>query len=348
VNTESQNELIPTGPGDILRHERLQRGTSLETAAAESRIRQEHLEAIESGETAHIAQVYLNGYIRNYARYLGMPAGAIDKHMAHAHGSQPLVQSVFSTALPRSSDDRWFRGTSYVLASVVVIALVWQFTAEAVRFSQGDSVVRSQGSDSLPRDPVNTTARDNLAMANKPGAAKSHLQASIAPLEEVQRGRSEVSRSGAEGAWSAISEVTAPERAVEEHLQAGQQSFRISASADSWVEITDGNGRKIEMDLLRAGNGRDYVAVAPVKLLLGRASSIELEHNGQDIDLAPYTRGNVARITLGTPETGMEPGPQQPPESAPGQQTPAGQDSEVPGKPTSAEPAPGEVNDQQG
>jgi cytoskeleton protein RodZ len=78
----------------------------------------------------------------------------------------------------------------------------------------------------------------------------------------------------------------------------GQQSFRINASADSWVEIVDGNGKKIEMDLLRAGNGRNYVAMAPVKLLLGRASSIELTHNGQTVDLAPYTRGNVARITL--------------------------------------------------
>jgi len=82
-------------------------------------------------------------------------------------------------------------------------------------------------------------------------------------------------------------------------LLEGQQSFRIAASADSWIEIVDGNGKKVEMDLLRAGNERNYVAIAPVKLLLGRASSIELTNNGEPIDLAPYTRGNVARITLG-------------------------------------------------
>jgi cytoskeleton protein RodZ len=347
VNTDSQNELIPTGPGDILRHKRMQSGTSLETAAAESRIRQEHLEAIESGETAHIAQVYLNGYIRNYARYLGLPAGAIDKHLAHAHGSQPLVQSVFSAALPRSSDDRWFRGTSYVLASVVVIALVWQFTAEAVRFSQGDSVVRSQGSDSLPSVAVNSAGGDHLDMANKPGLAKSHLQASIATLEEVNRGRPEISRSGAEGAWSAISEVTSPEPAAEP-LQAGQQSFRINASADSWVEITDGTGKKIEMDLLRAGNGRDYVAVAPVKLLLGRASSIELSHNGQAVDLAPYTRGNVARITLGAPEPDQVPAMEAVPGSLPAQQSAEDQGSESQAEPAPQEPPLTDASDQQG
>jgi hypothetical protein len=34
-------------------------------------------------------------------------------------------------------------------------------------------------------------------------------------------------------------------------------------------------------------------------LLLGRASSIELSYNGKPVDLAPHTRGNVARVTLG-------------------------------------------------
>ncbi len=312
MNTESQNELIPTGPGDVLRHKRLQLGASLEQAATESRIRLEYLEAIESGETTHIPQVYLNGYIRSYARYLGLPAGAIDKHLPHARGSEPRVQSVFSSALPRSRDDRWFKATSYVLASVVVIALVWQFTAEAVRFSQGDSVVLSSGPDSGFEDQPGNATDGGMNKSTKPNPAKSHLQASIVPLEDVNRGRSEISRSGAEGAWSAISQVTSAESTAQP-LQAGEQTFRINASADSWVEIIDGTGKKIEMDLLRAGNGRNYVALAPVKLLLGRASSIELTHNGEAIDLAPYTRGNVARITLGEPEpdeadAGLQPG----------------------------------------
>ncbi len=297
MNTESQSELIPTGPGDVLRHRRQHAGISLEQAAREARIREDHLSAIESGETGHIPQVYLNGYIRNYARYLGMPTGAIDKHLAHARGAEPGVQSVFSTALPRSRDDRWFRATSYVLASVVVIALVWQFTAEAVRFSQGDPVVRSGGAEAEFDKATRPDAENSNSTAVSRQAGKSHLQASIAPLEDVQRRRPEISQSGAEGAWSAISDAGSNTQKTIP-LTEGQQSFRIEASADSWVEIIDGNGQKVEMDLLRAGNGRDYVAMAPVKLLLGRAASIELTHNGELVDLAPFTRGNVARITL--------------------------------------------------
>lgn len=299
MNIESQNELIPTGPGDVLRHKRQQLGTSLEQAAREARIRQDHLEAIESGNTQHIPQVYLNGYIRTYARYLGLPAGTIEKHLVHAKGSEPVVQSVFSTALPRTSDDRWFKATSYVLASVVVIALVWQFTTEAVRFSQGEPVARSAGpaAEFDAADSAADVGSKSATDSRQP--AKSHLQASIAPLEDVRRSHPQISRSGAESAWSAIGDQVDSASSPAAALVAGQQSFSIQASADSWIEIVDGNGRKIEMDLLRAGKGREYVAMAPVRLLLGRAASIELTHNGEPVDLAPYTRGNVARITLG-------------------------------------------------
>jgi len=299
VNTESQSELIPTSPGDVLRHKRVQLGLSLEQVAKHARIRLDHLQAIESAATQHIPQVYLNGYIRSYARFLGLPAGSIDKYLKYAEGSLPVVQSVFSAALPKSPDDRWFKATSYVLASVVVIALVWQFTTEAVRFSQGDPVNVLSNNDSAFDEVVTDSAANNTAVTGKTQApSQSHLQASIAPLEDVRRPRPAISGSGAEVAWSAISQAASNE-GPELTLMEGEQSFSISASADSWVEIVDGNGKKVEWDLLRAGSGRDYVALAPVKLLLGRASSIELIHNGTEIDLAPYTRGNVARITLG-------------------------------------------------
>jgi hypothetical protein len=33
--------------------------------------------------------------------------------------------------------------------------------------------------------------------------------------------------------------------------------------------------------------------------MLGRASAVEVWFNGQEVDLATHTRGNVARLTLG-------------------------------------------------
>ena len=74
----------------------------------------------------------------------------------------------------------------------------------------------------------------------------------------------------------------------------------ISTSADTWVEIFDARGEQMEMDLIRAGSRREYEGQAPFSVMIGRASAVELAMDGQPVDLGPFTRGNVARLTLGS------------------------------------------------
>jgi cytoskeleton protein RodZ len=216
------------------------------------------------------------------------------------------VQSIFKGGPPRNRGDRWIKSSSYVLASAVVIALVWQFTTEAVRFSQGDPLLRpAQDNEAQRNSPAGNAADGNAtgpenSITQVP--AKSHLRASIASLNSGADQGSADRPLVAEGAWAAIGnrDLTVTDQPPE--VVAGPVALAIVTSADSWVEIIDGSGAKIEMDLLRAGSRRDYNGTGPFRMLLGRASSVEVFHNGEKVDLAPYTRGNVARLTLGAPE----------------------------------------------
>ena len=90
-----QKELIPMMPGDILRHERIKQGLTLEKAATQSRIRPAVLEAIESSQTGEIPSVYLRGHIRHYALFLGIDPQQLDQHMEHVTGVEPDLRSVF-------------------------------------------------------------------------------------------------------------------------------------------------------------------------------------------------------------------------------------------------------------
>jgi cytoskeleton protein RodZ len=54
----------------------------------------------------------------------------------------------------------------------------------------------------------------------------------------------------------------------------------------------------MELDLIRAGHERAYSGAGPFQVMLGRASAVELTLDGEPVDLVPYTRGNVARLTL--------------------------------------------------
>ncbi|MEJ8568374.1 RodZ domain-containing protein [Elongatibacter sediminis] len=296
MNADSQNELIPKTLGETLRLARRAQGLALNDIAAELHIRPSTLRAIEADATGHLPAVYLKGYIRSYAQHLKIPAADVECLLGEAPCAQPTVRPVFSDALPKDRSERWFKATSYVLASAVVIALVWQFTTEAVRFSQGDP--RSTPANAATSEKAGSPAADPDAggqpAATRSEPAKSHLRASIAAMEPA---RPAARRTIAEEAWAAVGSITPA--AGEQAATPGQGALAISTSADSWIEIVDGNGDRIEMDLMRAGSQRNYQGKEPFRLLLGRASSIDLVFNGESIDLGPHTRGNVARITLG-------------------------------------------------
>lgn len=284
----SQKELIPMLPGDILRHEREQKGLTIEQAAVQSRIKPDVLSAIESGETGNIPSVYLRGYIRNYACFLEVDSTEVESRIQQVRGSEPEVRTVFTMDTRRSRADKWLKASSYLAASALIATLAWQFTHEAVRFSQGD----------LPLAPASIAPADSgeavgQEQRQEKRPANTHLNASIASVEMISR-RGELSgKSPAADAWAAISGTT-------DTVPAGFtfHKLTITTSADTWVEISDAAGDQLELDLIRAGSTREYGGQAPFDVMIGRASAVELGLDEERVDLGPHTRGNVARMTL--------------------------------------------------
>ena len=266
-----QQELIPMMPGDILRHERIKKGLTLEKAAAQSRIKAAVLEAIESSQTGEIPPVYLRGHIRHYALFLGIDPQQLDRHMEHVTGVEPDVRSVFEFKPKRGDADKWLKATSYLVASALVATLAWQFTHEAVRFSQ----------------------------------SSTHLNASMASIELLDVAEGGVADEGLAGHENGSLSTGQPSPVINgDNGQSASkvdeiQHLKIETSADTWIEVLDAAGLHLEMDLLRAGTSREYRGKAPFSVMLGRASAVEVWFNGQAVDLASHTRGNVARLTLG-------------------------------------------------
>lgn len=292
----SQQELIPMRPGEMLRLEREQKGLTLERAASESRIKVTVLAAIENGETGQIPSVYLRGYIRNYARYLGISPTDIENQIEQVEGSTPEVRTVFTVKTRRGRAEKWLKTSSYVAASALIAALAWQFTHEAVRFSQGDSALSAARQQETEAASEKGRVED---VQERP--ANTHLNASIASVE-VLRQRGKMSAAGAaEQAWAAVAD--------QEDTAVGDHRLTITTSADTWVEISGADEQKIEMDLVRAGITRDYSGPGPFRIMVGRASAVQMTFDGETVDLGPHTRGNVAHLTLAAvlDETGAEP-----------------------------------------
>jgi cytoskeleton protein RodZ len=281
---KQQNELIPMTTGEFLKQERIARKLSLADVARAICLDEQLLGDIEQEQVTHVAAVYRNGYIRAYARYLEVPEDKIQALVSTSEIQEPQIRNIFSAPPKRNPLDKWLRATSYVLASLLIGTLAWQFTHEAVRLSQNGSRFNN-AEETLSRLESNIN----------PDQAKEitgTVNASIAPLGILHDSNAN-GPDTAEQAWAAVSRPDLPE---------GESRLQLSVSADSWVEIKDATGQQLEMDLLRGGGEKGYHGKPPFRILLGRASAIRLSVDGKPVDLTGYSSDDVAQLTWPHPK----------------------------------------------
>jgi len=278
---KQQQDLIPLATGEYLKQVRVERQLSLATVAQAICLDEHRLREIEEGQADYIAPVYRNGYIKKYATYLQISEEEIQQLISSADTGESTVRNVFSKPPVRNPMDKWLRATSYVLASLLIGTLAWQFTHEAVRLSQSGSRLHS-GQESIP-DKDSKTYQEKV----KAEEVRGTVNASIAPLGALHENNTE-GYDTAEQAWAAVSRTALPE---------GENRLQISVSADSWVEITDADGQELEMDLLRGGSDKSYHGKPPFRILLGRAAAVHLSVDGEQVDLTSFTRGDIAQLT---------------------------------------------------
>jgi cytoskeleton protein RodZ len=72
----------------------------------------------------------------------------------------------------------------------------------------------------------------------------------------------------------------------------------LAFKGTSWAEVKDANGRVILQMTGGAGMTQTVNGTPPFELALGNAPEVTVTFRGQTLDLAPYTRGSVARVAL--------------------------------------------------
>jgi cytoskeleton protein RodZ len=74
--------------------------------------------------------------------------------------------------------------------------------------------------------------------------------------------------------------------------------IQLHATAASWIEVTDGSGRSLVARLVQPGETIDLEGAAPFRVRIGNAAGTQVSFRGQPMELAAYTRDNVARLEL--------------------------------------------------
>jgi helix-turn-helix protein len=144
-------------PGAVLAAKRGERGLSIDQVAASTRIRAEHLRAIEADRFDSVAaSVYAKGYVRTYATYLGLDAEELVALVPNARSRPSLALGLEKTERrPR------FVVTTPAIAAVGLVLLAGAFTGYAWR-----QVTADQGAVAVVTSPSALTASAATAVAS--------------------------------------------------------------------------------------------------------------------------------------------------------------------------------------
>lgn len=75
-------------------------------------------------------------------------------------------------------------------------------------------------------------------------------------------------------------------------------ALRLTAKADTWLEVADAQGQVLLSRVLRAGEQQEYSGASPYRVRVGNVSGTQVEWRGAAVDLAALSKDNVARLEL--------------------------------------------------
>ena len=270
--------------GAMLKSAREAAGLSLDQVAQQLKLAPRQVKALEDESFADLpGRTFSRGFIRNYARLLNLDAQELLAHLpdaAHApalgspalHSTGAMIAELPSAAAPKTGAGRWL--IPFVLAACVVAAAAWEF----YRGGMGAPV-------EMPRAPAGVAS---------PGTAAPAPAQSVTPLANPLA----ADRAATDPPAANENAVTVAQPGAGQGASDADAPLTLSFDGPSWTEIRDASGQLIVSRLIDAHSVEPVRGVAPFDVVIGNARAVTVTYRGKPVDLAPYTRRNVARLTL--------------------------------------------------
>ncbi len=309
-------------PGVTLRKAREVRGMSLKEVAAALNLSPVALQDLESGAFDRLpGHTFARGYIRAYAKLLGMDQELLVREFDQATGTDALGSSVNNLARisePARVSQGLVRLVSFsVLAILLVAAFLWwqDSTREREDAAPGIEQVEVESADGTtqihplePEDQAVELVQEEVLVPLQEATVMTGEVQSVTPVvAEAPRAVSAPIANAADvSAPPAASPVPQPVAAPAAEVPASQPAvgagegiLSIRFTANCWAQITDADGRVLLSALKRAGEEVSLAVKVPLELRLGYASGAQVSFNGKAVDIQPFLTGETARLKLG-------------------------------------------------
>jgi cytoskeleton protein RodZ len=273
---------LPSTAGGLLRRARQAQGLHIAALAAAIKVVPRKLELLESDQfdqlpdatfTRALAQTVCRSLKIDAAPILALlppPSGYRLEHVSEG------LNTPFRERPGRLVPKEWATVTSPALwlAALLVIAAAAVYLMPAGWLSSVKPATSRTAVDAVPASVAVAPAAPPSPGVEASGPAVAAEPVTAAPA----------------AAQPALAEVALP--------TATAGVLQLHTTAQSWVEVTDARGRSLIARLLEPGESVGLDGAMPMKLRVGNASGTQVVFRGQPLELAAYTRDNVARLEL--------------------------------------------------
>ncbi|MFT6100491.1 MAG: cytoskeleton protein RodZ [Arenicella sp.] len=266
---EDEVQVAPKqGSGSLLAAARKQQNKNVEEIAGALNLSATQIRTIELDQSEGLPEpTYVRGYIRSYARLLGLNEDEVLDHYLNPNwqkGSR-LDEMPRGIGSANDSDSRGFFTAGKVVVIVVlglIIGFLW-FTGQlgGIRGSQTASI----------------TTPESVSTVRAPQAEDDQVPDDLSSVELTQE---------------SDDEIVAEPVSVENQLS-------LSFTDTSWVDIRDGDGNRLAYKSYAQGEDLSVSATTPMSVFIGNAKAVSAVFNGVAYDISPFREGVFARFTVG-------------------------------------------------
>ena len=289
-----QVEAFEPLPGDLLVGARRARGMSMAKVAESLNLDQSVIRALEENRFEAVgAPVFARGHLRKYARLLSLDPDdvirAYDAIAAEPAPSKLDVSPAVEKVRPRASGNRvlWLLGG---LAVVALGMVLWRvlLNGDPVLPEVREEIVETGDPDRRLLPPPTVVQVPEKAEPK----AEPRPEALPEPAESTPPAASRTSEG--EPAAAAQAEAQSVTAAVP-----ARRELVFTFGEDSWLDVRDGEGRRLAYELGERGTRRTITGQAPFEIFLGNWPGDTVTYDGGRVPVPEEARrGNTARFSV--------------------------------------------------
>ena len=268
-DTSSNIEARPLSVGAVLREAREQLGLSVADVESRLKFASRQIEALEADNFTRLPEIsFVRRFVRSYAKLLQLdPAPLlaslpIEPAQPSLHTASIAIDVPFpNTYATRGLKIIWL-STGLVVVAITLVLFVWFNHSKPMQ----QATVKTIELPAVMPSPA------SVVIAVPPPDALVVAPEATATVKVIQTESNSASKQSA--------------------------SIRLKFDADSWVKVTDNDGKILLSQLNSSGSEQHLKGTPPFSVVIGNISGVHLYYQGKLVELAPFYNGEIVRLTL--------------------------------------------------